>query len=81
MVLATQNEIERSDSLAKIIPAIKTLSSFDKLKLIRILAEELESAKDVFPFESGKTYQITTPYNIFGAAEVLAETAYPNMNV
>lgn len=49
------------------------LPALDKLRLIRILAEDLEEAKDIFPFEPGKTYYLPTPYDAFGAATVLAE--------
>ena len=59
--------------LTEIVPAVRMLPSLDKLRLIRILAEELEVAKEIFPFESGKTYYLSTPYNSFGAAATLAE--------
>ncbi len=71
----------KSVSLPDIVPAIRMLSAFDKLKLIRILAEELENAKDFFPFESGKTYQMVTPYNMFGAADIMAKTIYQDAKV
>lgn len=48
------------------------LPALDKLRLIRILAEELEGDKD-FPFESGKSYYLPMPYDSYGAAAVLAE--------
>jgi hypothetical protein len=50
------------------------LPSYDKLRLIRILAEELESNEHIFPFEQGKTYSLSTPYDTFGAAEILMNT-------
>lgn len=68
-------------SLPDIVPSVKMLSSFDKLRLLRILAEELENAKDIFPFESGKTYYLATPYNMFGAADILAKTLNPTAKV
>lgn len=49
------------------------LSSRDKLKLIRILSEELEASQDIAPLESFKTYNLPTPYNSFGAGEILIE--------
>lgn len=58
--------------MTEIVPAVRKLPALDKLKLIRILAEELESDKKIFPFESGKTYYLPTPYNSFGAAAILA---------
>jgi hypothetical protein len=73
---------ERQVTLTEIVPAVRTLPALDKLRLIRILAEELEAAREIFPFESGKTYDLPTPYNSFGAATVLAEAmaAYPEEN-
>jgi len=65
--------LEQPITLTEIIPAVCMLSALDKLRLIRILAEELEGAKEIFPFESGKTYYLPTPYNSYGAAAVLAE--------
>jgi hypothetical protein len=63
-------------SLIDIVPAVRNLSPFDKLKLIRILAEELEKTGDIFPFEAGKTYYMATPYNMFGVADILSKTVY-----
>ena len=65
--------LEHPITLAEIVPAARMLPAHDKLKLIRILAEELEVAKEIFPFESGKTYYLSTPYNSFGAAATLAD--------
>ena len=65
--------LEQPMTLTEIVPAVRMLPAFDKLRLIRILAEELESAKEIFPFESGKTYYLPTPYNSYGAAAILAE--------
>ena len=65
--------LEQPTRLTQIIPAVRMLPDLDKLKLIRILAEELEDAKEIFPLESGRTYQLPTPYNSFGAASILAE--------
>jgi hypothetical protein len=50
----------------------------DKLRLIRILAEELESSENIFPFEKGKTYWLPTPYDTSGAAELLMNTLKPS---
>lgn len=60
-------------TLTDVLPTILKLPALDKLKLIRILAEELESAKDIFPFDPNKTYHLATPYDSFGSAQVLAE--------
>ena len=60
-------------TLTEVVPVARALPALDKLKLIRILAEELESDKGIFPFESGKTYHLPTPYDSYGAADILAE--------
>ena len=69
-------------TLVDIIPTVRLLPALDKLRLIRILAEELESVRGIFPFEYGKTYSLPTPYDTFGAADILAEamTAYQAHN-
>lgn len=59
--------------LTEIMPAVRTLSAYDKLRLIRILAEELEEDREMFPFEEEKIYSLPTPYDSFGAARILAE--------
>jgi len=49
------------------------LPAHDKLRLIRILVEELETDKEFMPFEPGKTYFLPTPYNSYGAAGKLSD--------
>lgn len=58
-------------TLNELLPVVRMLSSSDKLKLIRILAEELEASEDIAPLEPFKTYSLPTPYNSFGAGETL----------
>jgi hypothetical protein len=60
-------------SLAELLPAARRLSVTEKLKLIRILAEDLEMAEDISPLEPFKTYDLPTPYDCFGAGAVLME--------
>jgi len=71
--------LERPVALTDVISTVRMLPALDKLRLIRILAEELENLREIFPFESGKTYYLPTPYDSFGAAAILAEAmaAYP----
>jgi len=38
-------------SLAEVLPAARRLTPTEKLKLIRILAEDLETAEDISPLE------------------------------
>jgi hypothetical protein len=61
-------------TLNGVLPAVRRLSSVDKLRLIRILAEELDQNEYIFPFEPDKIYELPTPYNIFGAGEILMDT-------
>lgn len=58
-------------TLAELLPAARQLSATEKLKLIRILAEDLEMAEDISPLEPFKTYDLPTPYDCFGAGAVL----------
>jgi hypothetical protein len=74
MQLTGQTEtLEQPTTLTEIVSAIRTLPALDKLKLIRIIAGELEDDREIFPFESGKTYCLPTPCDSYGAATVLAE--------
>ncbi len=59
-------------TLADIISVARQLSASEKLKLIRILAKDLDT-EDISPLEPFKTYNLPTPYNSFGAGAVLME--------
>jgi hypothetical protein len=58
-------------TFAEVLPAARRLSAPEKLKLIRILAEDLDLAEDISPLEPFKTYDLPTPYDNFGAGAVL----------
>jgi hypothetical protein len=60
-------------TLADLIPIARKLSPSEKLKLIRILAEDLDTVEDISPLEPFKTYDVPTPYNSFGAGAVLMD--------
>ncbi len=60
-------------SLTEILPAVKQLPTLDKIRLIRILAEELDTDKEIFPFQPYKIYYLLTPYNAFGVARALMD--------
>jgi hypothetical protein len=60
-------------TLTEMLPAVRQLSIMEKLKLIRILAEDLETAEDISPLEPFKTYDLPTPYNSFGAGATLMQ--------
>ena len=57
-------------TLAELLPSIQQLSAPEKLRLIRILAEDLETRADISPLEPFKTYDLPTPYNSFGAGQI-----------
>ncbi len=61
-------------TLSELLPAVRQLSAPEKLKLIRLLAEELDTAEEISPLEPFKTYNLPTPYNSFGAGAILMET-------
>ena len=44
-------------TLADLLPAVKQLTAHDKLRLIRLLAEELDTPSDISPF-SVKNFQM-----------------------
>ena len=69
------NNKSQSTTLNEIIPSVKQLSSIDKVKLIRILAEDLDKSESVYPLEPHKVYYLHTPYNMFGVAEMLMDTS------
>jgi hypothetical protein len=56
-------------TFAQLLPAAQQLGPSDKLKLIRMLAEDLELSVPIAP--PGETYTLTTPYNCFGAGKIL----------
>jgi len=60
-------------NLTEILPAIRQLPVLDKIRLIRILAEELDVETNILPFEPYKVYYLTTPYNMFGAGKSLMD--------
>lgn len=60
-------------SLTELLPSIRQLPVLDKIRLIRILAEELDVEANIFPFEPYKIYYLATPYNMFGAGKTLID--------
>jgi hypothetical protein len=65
--------MEQVMTLTDILPAVRQLPTLDKLRLIRILAQELDTTENIFPFEPYKVYYLPTPYNVFGASKVLMD--------
>ncbi|MBI3243260.1 MAG: hypothetical protein HYZ49_13300 [Chloroflexi bacterium] len=61
-------------TLAEILPTVQQLPAQDKLRLIRILAEELDAKTEaVFPFQPNRIYYLPTPYNSFGTGRKLMD--------
>jgi hypothetical protein len=60
-------------TLTEILPSVKKLPILDKIRLIRILANELDNQENIAPFEPYKIYYLTTPYNSFGAGQMLMD--------
>lgn len=65
-------------TFAEVLSAVRQLSAIEKLKLIRVLAEDLDVAEDISPLEPFKTYDLPTPYDNFGAGAVLMEALKPS---
>jgi hypothetical protein len=62
-------------TLAELLPAVQQLPAVDKLRLIRLLAEELDSGEDISPLVPHKVYYLPTPYATYGAAGALLAAA------
>jgi len=60
-------------TLTEILPAVRRLPTRDKIRLIRILAEELDREEDIYPFEPYKVYYLPTLYDMFGAGRALMD--------
>lgn len=60
-------------TLTEILPAVRQLAAAEKLRLIRILAEDLDSIDDSYPLAANKVYYIATPYDTFGAGKTLMD--------
>lgn len=60
-------------TLAELIPAVQGLPPADKLKLIRVLAEDLDGGDDISPLVSNHVYYLPTPYDAFGTGQALMD--------
>ncbi|MEW6237584.1 MAG: hypothetical protein AB1656_19550 [Candidatus Omnitrophota bacterium] len=76
VLLSRRSEEAKSMTLTEVLPVIKQLPILDKLRLIRILAQELDTAENIFPFEPYKIYYLATPYNFYGAGKTLMDSIY-----
>jgi hypothetical protein len=60
-------------TLADLLLAVKQLPAHDKLRLIRLLAEELDTPSNISPLQPNKVYYLPTPYDITGAGRKLMD--------
>jgi hypothetical protein len=58
-------------ALVDVLPEVQLLSRVDKIRLIQILAQELERDDD--PIESGRSYPLPSPDRAFTAAAALLQ--------
>lgn len=58
-------------TLTELLPVVRKLPALEKLHLIRILAEDLDTPEDIFPLEPHKVYFLPTPYDSFGVGRAL----------
>lgn len=58
-------------TFTELLPVIRRLPAFEKLRLIRILAEELDMEEDISPLQPHKVYYLPTPYHSYGAGRAL----------
>jgi hypothetical protein len=61
-------------TLTELLCAVRQLSLSEKLKLIRLLIEDLGKVEDISPLEPFKTYNLPTPYNSLGAGAALMKS-------
>ncbi len=59
-------------SLAEVLPEVQSLSRLDKLRLIQVLAQEVER-EDGGQIEPGRSYPVCSPDRAFTAAAILLQ--------
>ena len=59
-------------SLTEVLPEVQTLSRLDKIRLIQVLAQELEQGEDGL-IEPGRSYPVWSPDRAFTAAAALLQ--------
>ena len=57
--------------LAEVLPNARLLNVADKLRLIRVLATDIDDSDSVSPLEHGRTYRLGSPQFADGATEAL----------
>jgi len=66
-------EVTKTPTLDEVLPLARKLSAHDKLMLIQMLVDELLKEELLSPLKLNRTIEIWTPYDCYGAAEVLAQ--------
>ncbi len=59
-------------SLAEVLPEVQTLSRLDKIRLLQILAQELEREESDL-IEPNRSYPVWSPERAFTAADAILE--------
>jgi hypothetical protein len=59
-------------TLTEVLPEVQTLSRLDKIRLIALLAQELERDEGAL-IEPGRSYPVWSPDRAFSAAAALLE--------
>ena len=72
---------EETMTLTDILPVVRQLPAADKIRLIRILAEELDLEEDISPFEPYKIYYLPTPYDMSGVGRTLMDAMAKAPNI
>lgn len=57
-------------TLTEVLPNIRQLSRTEKLRIVHILIDEI-AAEETSLLESGRTYEVWSPYDSFDAADKL----------
>jgi hypothetical protein len=60
-------------SLIELLPAIRSLSHPDKVRLLGVLAEELARDEGLNEIRAGGEYPIWSPYGAFDAAKIMLD--------
>lgn len=68
----TLNAPELKMSITQLLPALKTLSRAEKLRVMQFLVQELATEEEASLLETGATYHIWSPLNSHKAAQTLA---------
>jgi hypothetical protein len=61
-------------SLSEVLLSMGKLANVEKLKLIRILAEDWAAVEKIYPWEPFKTYDLPTPDHSFGVGSLLMQS-------